>query len=411
MKRQFIFFFLFVLSSAASAQTPQARSMPKTGQSREELAQDLALVKSMSAPSATANSRTAKTGLIAEPVRKILASSLEMRNGVAYAPVKQGKEVVGMAPFTGVALVMWPNNRIYTEQGYVNGLKQGKYQENTEKGIFVASETWLNGKKNGPFQYADEKTGIVVASGEFLDDSLHNTVKGYYLNGVTQYIKHYNRGVRNGEAISYYDNGKTEQIASFVNDLPHGPVIAFYPDSVLRYIKEYNMGVPHGRFYLFHRNGCAASEDYYKNGQHDSISRVWDAVSCNLISEASWSNGKKQGAFIQYNAFGDTLRIENYYNGTLEGRYLELREVPNSATKRIELKIESEGNYRDGLKFGPWKHGMVSHYQQREGTYDDDGEMVGEWMFYDNQGLPLLKQTYDIEGNLIKEKYIKVKKK
>jgi len=411
MKRQFIFFFLFVLSSAASAQSSQARSMPKTGQSREELAQDLALVKSMSAPSATANSRTAKTGLIAEPVRKILASSLEMRNGVAYAPVKQGKEVVGMAPFTGVALVMWPNNRIYTEQGYVNGLKQGKYQENTEKGIFVASETWLNGKKNGPFQYADEKTGIVVASGEFLDDSLHNTIKGYYLNGVTQYIKHYNRGVRNGEAISYYDNGKTEQIATFVNDLPHGPVIAFYPDSVLRYIKEYNMGMPHGRFYLFHRNGCAASEDYYKNGQHDSISRVWDAVSCNLISEASWSNGKKQGAFIQYNAFGDTLRIENYDNGTLEGRYLELREVPNSATKRIELKIESEGNYRDGLKFGPWKHGMVSHYQQREGTYDDDGEMVGEWMFYDNQGLPLLKQTYDIEGNLIKEKYIKVKKK
>lgn len=410
MKRQFIFFFLFVLSSASSAQTPQARSMPKTGQSREELSQDLATVKSMSAPSATVNSRTTKSGFLAEPVRKILASALEMRDGVAYAPVKQGKEVVGMAPFTGVALVMWPN-RIYTEQGYLNGLKHGKYQENTEKGIFVASETWLNGKKNGPFQYADEKTGIVVASGEFLDDSLHNTVKGYYLNGVTQYIKHYNRGVRNGEAISFYDNGKTEQIATFVNDLPHGPVIAFYPDSVLRYIKEYNMGVPHGRFYLFHRNGCAASEDYYKNGQHDSISRVWDAVSCNLISEASWSNGKKHGAFIQYNAFGDTLRIENYDNGTLEGRYVELREVPNSATKRIELKIESEGNYRDGLKFGPWKHGMVSHYQQREGTYDDDGEMVGEWMFYDNQGLPLLKQTYDIEGNLIKEKYIKVKKK
>ena len=411
MKRHFLFFFLFVLSSAAVAQASQGRSMPKTGQSREELAQDLAMAQSMSAPSATANSRTAKSGLVAEPVRKILASSLEMRNGVAYAPVKQGKEVVGMAPFTGVALVMWPNNRIYTEQGYVNGLKQGKYQENTEKGIFVASETWLNGKKNGPFQYADEKTGLIVASGEFLDDSLHNTVKGYYLNGLTQYIKHYNRGVRNGEAISFYDNGKTEQIASFVNDLPHGPVIAFYPDSVLRYIKEYNMGVPHGRFYLFHRNGCAASEDYYKNGQHDSISRVWDAVSCNLISEASWSNGQKQGAFIQYNAFGDTLRIENYYNGILDGRFVEVREVPNDVTKRIELKVETEGVYRDGLKFGPWKHGMVSHYQQREGAYDDDGAMVGEWMFYDNQGLPLLKQTYDIEGNLIKEKYIKVKKK
>jgi antitoxin component YwqK of YwqJK toxin-antitoxin module len=167
-----------------------------------------------SAVSAVAQNKTklAPTGgILTMPVRKLLASALEMRNGVAYAPVKQGKEIVGMEPFTGIALEMWPNNRVYTEQGYLNGLKHGKYQENTEKGIFVASEMWANGKKNGPFQYADEKTGIVVATGEFLDDSLHNTVKGFYMNGVTQYVKHYNRGVRNGEVISYFDNGRTEQ--------------------------------------------------------------------------------------------------------------------------------------------------------------------------------------------------------
>lgn len=386
MKRHFIFFVLLVFAGFSVAQPQSKKPTPK-------------------------NMGDAQQGLTTEPVRKILASALEMRSNIAYAPVKQGKEIVGMAPFTGIALVMWPNNRVYTEQGYVNGLKHGKYQENTEKGTFVAGETWANGKKNGPFQYADEKTGIVVATGEFLDDSLHNTVKGFYMNGVTQYVKHYNRGVRNGEAISYFDNGRTEQIATFVNDVPHGAVVAFYADSILRYIKEYNMGVPHGRFYLFHRNGCAASEDYYKNGEHDSISRVWDAVSCNLIAESSWSNGKKNGAFIQYNAFGDTLRIDNYDNGSLNGRFVEIREVPNETTKRIELQVESEGYYRQGLKFGPWKHGMVSHYQQREGTYDDDGTMVGDWLFYDNKGLPLLKQTYDNEGNLVKEKYIKVKKK
>ncbi len=409
MKRHFVFSVLLAFAGMSVAQTAKEKSLSKTGQGREELAQDIALVKSMSAPADKSSS--GKSGLIAEPVRKILASALEMRTGIAYAPVKQGKETVGMAPFSGIALVMWPNNRVYTEQGYLNGLKHGKYQENTEKGTFVASETWANGKKNGPFQYADEKTGIVVAVGEFLEDSLHNTVKGFYMNGVTQYVKHYNRGVRNGEAISYFDNGRTEQIATFVNDVPHGAVIAFYADSILRYIKEYNMGVPNGRFYLFHRNGCAASEDYYKNGEHDSISRVWDVVSCNLISESSWRNGKKNGTFIQYNAFGDTLRIENYFNGILEGRFADIREVPNDVTKRVKLHVESEGYYRDGLKFGPWKHGMVSHYQQREGTYDDDGVMVGDWMFYDNKGLPLLKQTYDIEGNLLKEKYIKVKKK
>lgn len=369
----------------------------------------LMLGTTMFAEAQNKNKVATADGLISNPVRKILASALEMRNGIAYAPVKQGKEVVGMAPFTGIALVMWPN-RIYTEQGYLNGVKHGKYQENTEKGIFVASETWSNGKKNGPFQYADEKTGIVVVSGEFLDDSLHNTVKGFYMNGVTQYVKHYNRGVRQGEAISYFDNGKTEQIATFVNDLPHGAVVAFYADSILRYIKEYNMGVPNGRFYMFHRNGCAASEDYYKNGEHDSISRVWDAVSCNLIAESNWKNGKKHGAFIQYNAFGDTLRIENFVNGALDGRFVDLREVPNDETKRTELRIESEGNYVDGLRDGAWKLGMVTHYQQREGTYEN-GEMVGTWMFYDAQGNPLVQQTYGANGEVVKEKYFKIKKK
>lgn len=349
-------------------------------------------------------------GLVSDAVRKILASALEMRDGIAFAPVKQGKVVVGMAPFTGVALEMWPNNRVYNEQGYLNGLKHGKYQENTEKGTFVALETWANGKKNGKFQYADEKTGIVVVSGEFLDDSLHNTVKGFYMNGITQYIKNYNRGVRQGEAISYFDNGKTEQIASFVNDLPDGPVIAFYPDSILRYIKEYKLGVPNGRSYAFHRNGCAASEDYYNNGMHDSVSRVWDAVSCNLIAEVNWKMGKKNGGFIQYNAFGDTLRIETYKNGMMDGWFMEKREVANDATRKLDLVIESQGNYISGLRDGAWVHGQVSHYQQRVGTYEN-GEMVGTWMFYDAGGNPLVEQQYDDSGEVIKEKYFKVKKK
>jgi hypothetical protein len=89
---------------------------------------------------------------------------------------------------------------------------------------------------------------------------------------------------------------------------------------------------------------------------------------------------------------------------------MEVREVPNDETKRTELLLESQGNYVDGLRDGEWKHGMVSHYQQREGTYEN-GEMVGTWMFYDAQGNPLLQQTYDEKGELLKEKYFKIKKK
>jgi antitoxin component YwqK of YwqJK toxin-antitoxin module len=343
-------------------------------------------------------------------VRKVLASALEVRNGVAYAPMKANSQMEGSSPFTGIAIVLWPDNRINTEQGYLNGYKNGTYKELTEKGIFVAEETWESGKKNGYFKYADEKTGVVVVEGSFKNDSLDGEVKGYYMNGLPMYVKHYREGVRQGSAISYFDNGKVEQIANFDNDMPDGAVISYYPDSILRYVKEYKKGMPHGRYYLFHRNGCAANEDYYKDGKHDSISRVYDAVTCNLIAESRWKTGKRNGAFIEYNAFGDTLRIETFKEDQRDGRFMEMKDAWDDAIKKMKLQVESEGMFEEGVRQGPWVHGQVSHYQQRSGSYLD-GEMVGRWIFMDNNGEPLVEQVYDDKGEVLKEKYFKAKKR
>lgn len=78
--------------------------------------------------------------------------------------------------------------------------------------------------------------------GYFINDSLDGEVKGYYMNGLPMYVKHYRVGARQGSAISYFDNGKVEQIANFDEDLPDGAVISYYPDSILRYVKEYKKG-------------------------------------------------------------------------------------------------------------------------------------------------------------------------
>lgn len=343
-------------------------------------------------------------------VRKVLLSAIEIKGGIAYVPIKQGKEIIGSEPFTGIALQLWSDNRIYTQQGYLNGQKNGFYKEDTEKGIFVAQENWVNGKKTGPFQYADEKTGIIVAEGEFLEDSLHNEVKGYYLNGNVQYIKHYNRGIRQGASILYFDNGAVEQQAMFVNDLPDGGVIAYYPDSTLRYFKEFAAGLPNGKFYMYHRNGCAANEEYYKLGFKDSISRAYDAVSCKLIGEGNWNHGNKNGVFIQYNPFEDTLNIETYRDGVLDGRYMEVKEVWDEANKRNKLVIEVQGNFVNGKREGMWVFGQASHYGQRSGLFAD-GEMIGKWTFMDSNGNLLIEQVYDKNGEVISEKKFKPKKK
>ncbi|PHX92061.1 MAG: hypothetical protein CK532_04995 [Flavobacteriales bacterium] len=339
-----------------------------------------------------------------QTIKKIKAESLQYINGLASFTDKFGVEIV----FTGKAISLWSDHRMNTEQGYVSGLKQGLYLEYTEKGILVAQETWAKGKKNGAFRYADEKTGIVVVMGDFLDDSLHAEVKGFYMNGTLQYAKHYNLGVREGSALSYYQNGALEQVAFFVNDMPDGAVIAYYQDSTTRYIKEYERGVYNGKFFQFHRNGCRATEMYFKHGLRDSISRTWDAVTCKLISEGVWTRGSKNGIFVDYNAFGDTLHLASFQSGIPEGRFFTMADLWDEKSKSMVLTTETAGLFVQGKREGYWIHGQVSHYQERYGKYRD-GEMIGKWLFMDNQGRPLVNQVYDENGEVLKEKFFKRK--
>ncbi len=335
-------------------------------------------------------------------IKKIKAESLHYINGLASFTDKFGAEIV----FTGKAISLWPDNRLNTEQAYVSGIKQGDYFEYTEKGILVAQETWAKGKKNGAFRYADEKTGVVVVSGDFFDDSLHAEVKGFYMNGNLQYVKHYNLGIREGSVLSYYQNGALEQVAFFINDMPDGVVTAYYQDSTIRYIKEYKRGVHNGKSYQFHRNGCRATEMYYKLGLRDSISRTWDAVTCKLISEGFWMQGSKNGIFVDYNPFGDTLTLESFQLGMPEGRFFKRANKWNEKNKKKVLTTEKSGLFVQGKPEGYWIYGQVSHYQERYGKYRD-GEMIGKWIFMDNQGKPLVEQVYDENGEVLKEKFFK----
>jgi antitoxin component YwqK of YwqJK toxin-antitoxin module len=110
--------------------------------------------------------------------------------------------------------------------------------------------------------------------------------------------------------------------------------------------------------------------------------------------------GEKNGTFVKYGFKGDTLSVETWANGKREGRYAEWK----------DREPETTGNYEDGERHGYWKHGFSSHYQMREGNYNK-GVTVGEWKFYDDKGYLLAIQWYNDEGEEIKTKIFKKRKK
>ncbi len=336
----------------------------------------------------------------AASTKKIKYEALEQSSGLA---TYKGQ------PFSGRAFEMWPNNRIYREIGYENGLRHGEYFEYNEQSALMAHETWVRGQKNGAYDY-HYPDGALKSRGTFTCDELDGLIEGFYAFGGKQYEVNYALGVRHGWSVTYYENGAREQETYFENGLPHGEVVAYYKDSTYRYIRDYEHGMQQGRNYVAHRSGCPGIEEYYKKGQLDSVRRTFDPVLCSLLEEGWYTQGQKDGSFYTFGFFGDTLTVATYEKGVLNGPYRIAKEHWDAEKLKNVWDIEEQGQYVSGELDGHWKHGFVSHYQQREGSYEL-GTMVGEWKLYDAEGYLLATQWYDNQGELIKQKFHKRKKR
>lgn len=340
----------------------------------------------------------------ASKVLRIFEENLTINNQVAYYKNNL---------FTGISITFWGPSKTnptgpklkFQETSWVNGLKDGTYKEYAPEGYLLAMETWSEGAKNGPYEY-HYPNGALQSRGNFENNMLTGVIEGFYQSGGKQYSKTYVRNVAHGPCTLWYNNGAVEQELNFVNGVPDGTVRAYYVDSSLRYEKHFKMGVPNGLSYEFHRTGCPAEEAYYKNGKLDSVYRNWNEVNCKLLKEGYYKDGMKHGQFVEYDKVGDTITLLNYAYNKPDGLYKSY--YKEKVWDKIQL--EAIGKYSAGQKNGFWQTGLTTHYQHSEGSYEND-VMVGKWLHYDKDGDLLITQVYNEEGELIKQKLHKKRKK
>ena len=145
------------------------------------------------------------------------------------------------------------------------------------------------------------------------------------------------------------------------------------------------MGVRNGPFRAWHVNAIQAEEAYYKNGELDSIRRIWDNLIGTIISQEYYKEGKKDGVWIKFDQLGDTSKLMTYRDDLLDGKYYE----------KIDGNFEAKGMYKEGKKHGFWETGQVSNYRRQSGTYEM-GEKIGEWTYYDGNGELLMVEDYKL---------------
>jgi len=115
--------------------------------------------------------------------------------------------------------------------------------------------------------YAD---GQVAATGVYYG-SLKDSMWSYY-----SYYDHaltareiYTKGKRNGQMISYYNNGIPSEKITWVNDKKNGPWEQFFADNTLKLRASYKDDMPDGEFLVNYDSGKPYLKGGYKNGLRD----------------------------------------------------------------------------------------------------------------------------------------------
>ncbi|AQQ73722.1 hypothetical protein [Kurlavirus BKC-1] len=127
--------------------------------------------------------------------------------------------------------------------------------------------------------------------------------------------------------------------------------------------------------------GVMREKAHYSGSVLHGLFTKWDQYG-NVLEEVEYRNGKKHGAFVQYNPSKNTVHLlENYRNGELHG---ERKVYKDGSVRKMEM-------YKKGLKEGEKKiffedgktiHKSLSFYRgKKEGKcikYDEEGNILKE---------------------------------
>lgn len=232
---------------------------------------------------------------------------------------------------------------------------------------FKKEPCWKKSADRVGQRYAQWECGLsdtIIDCGEKLEmDPGTNTVfskgtgspfTGYcetcHMNGLKQRTVYFQNGKQQGEDTTYYESGCPQVVTNYIAGIENG-TWTYYNDS----------------------SGLEAWQISYLNGQKHGRSIYWKQR----------IEGKDASGNTSYSR--DTMKIENYNNGLLDGVKTEYWK---------DSKIRREVNYKAGLLDGSFKS------FDNQGTLIEDinykeGKKDGEFKYYYDNGVLLKTETWD----------------
>lgn len=176
-----------------------------------------------------------------------------------------------------------------------------------------------------------------------------------------------------GYCESCHNNGIRKRLVYFQDGLQNGKDTTYYESGCAQVVTSYANGIVNGTWtYYFDSSGYVAWEISYVNDKKHGRS----------IYFAQFPNGKDREGYPKFTI--DTLKIENYVDGVLDGSKKEYYK---------DSKIKRDVNYKMGRL-----HGAFKIYGE-DGTLLEDlnfenGNKEGEQKYYYDNGAPLRTENW-----------------
>lgn len=318
---------------------------------------------------------------------------------------------------------------------YVTGVKksEGKYSSSQLDSIWLffdqAGDTtvkinYLFGKKNGYyFTYKkDPSAGIYIWSKElFAGDVKEGTAYIYFPDGKIQQTISYNEGKKEGFSKEFDKYGNVITLMEYNNDflisrekinrtdskgLKQGNWIDFYPDGKKKAEKFYKDDLLHGYYKEYDLKGNLVLTMLYDNGsivkskvedEQDIEIRNKYSADNKIIYSGPYRNNVPVGVHREFDKDGKVTNAFVYNDVGLLISEGIVDEAGNSNGKWKDYypngKPEAEGTYTDNRRTGLWKFYSISGKVEQTGSYNN-GRPDGLWKWYYDNGAILREEEY-----------------
>ncbi len=180
-----------------------------------------------------------------------------------------------------------------------------------------------------------------------------------------------------------YDGDTLRYEGRFDHGIPVGEFVYYYYNKTIKAKTTYtNKGV-NASTVMYFPNGAKLSEGNFVSQKREGTWLNYDGYD-HVIARVEYKQGLKHGKSITYYQEGGLLEVAEYENGQRHGNYVQY--FPDSV-----LKIK--GTYANGKRNGIFAFYHPNGLVYSSGLYKNDLR-EGDWMLNDEQGKPIVKESF-----------------